>query len=426
MPRERRTPSLPLRTTAPSPSVIGPSPSAASAARTADGPLDRLRRRPVVTAGVGLALLALVLLAVVLLVLGLLVVSPSRTTSSGRLLVSTALVLAAAAAAASNVVAARRSRRAGREGTCAWALLGVACALSSLSELARLVSGHGAPAWPHPAAVVASTAAWVAGALVGAAIIVLGQRRLGRATWLRAGLDGLLVSGTVVAVVWRWVPSAAADIPAGQLAAAVALPVVDVVVLAVLVALLRHSPAATRWPLRLGVGALLLELSADLTLALTSAGGEQRPGGWLDVAWLGASLIAAALPWTGPVDGVGTVSRRRPGVAAVFAPGALAGAGLALLMLLRLRSDASLDPVVLVLVGVLVLALTARQGLTVLENASLARELGRREAHFRSVVHSSRDVIFVVRPDGRVATCNPAVREVLGYPPDALVGLPAT
>jgi diguanylate cyclase (GGDEF)-like protein/PAS domain S-box-containing protein len=362
----------------------------------------------------------------VVLVLSLLVAGASRATPASRPLVSTALVLAAAAAAASNVVAARRSLRAGREGAGAWALLGLACALSSLSELARLVSGPGASDWPHPAAVVASTTAWVAGALVGAAVVVLGHRRLGRATWLRAGLDGLLVSGSVVAVAWRWVPSAAADIPAGQLAAAVALPVVDVVVLGVLVALLRHSPAAARWPLRLGVAALLLELSADLTFALTSAGGEQHPGGWLDLAWLGASLIAAALPWTGTVEGVGTVSRRPAGAAAVLAPGALAGGGLVLLVLLRLRSGASLDPVVLVLVGVLAIALTARQGLTVLQNVALARELGRREEHFRSVVHSSRDVIFVVRPDGRVATCNPAVREVLGYPPDALVGLPAT
>ncbi|MGN6242941.1 MAG: putative bifunctional diguanylate cyclase/phosphodiesterase [Motilibacteraceae bacterium] len=366
------------------------------------------------------------LLALMLLVLALLLVGASRATPSSRPLVSAALVLAAATAAASNVVAARRSRRTGREGAGAWALLGLACALSSLSELARLVSGHGAPVWPHPAAVVGSTAAWVAGALVGLAVVVLGQRRLGRATWLRAALDGLLVSGTVVALVWRWVPSAAADIPAGQLAAAIALPVVDVVVLAVLVALVRRSPAAARWPLRLGVGALLLELSADLTLALTSAGGEQHPGSRLDIAWLGASIIAAALPWIGSVEGVGTVSRRRAGAVAVFAPGALAGSGLVLLVLVRLRSGASLDPVVLVFIAVLALALTARQGLTVLENEALARELGRREEHFRSVVHSSRDVIFVVRPDGRVATCNPAVREVLGFPPDALVGLMAT
>ncbi|WP_018568642.1 EAL domain-containing protein [Streptomyces sp. PsTaAH-124] len=82
----------------------------------------------------------------------------------------------------------------------------------------------------------------------------------------------------------------------------------------------------------------------------------------------------------------------------------------------------SVDRVVLITAGAVVLALVVRQGIMLLDNIALTQELAQKENHFRSLVQGSSDVIMIAAPNGILRYVSPAAAGVYGRPAEELVG----
>lgn len=82
----------------------------------------------------------------------------------------------------------------------------------------------------------------------------------------------------------------------------------------------------------------------------------------------------------------------------------------------------SVDRVVLLTGGTVVLALVVRQGIMLLDNIVLTQELAQKENHFRSLVQGSSDVIMIAAPNGILRYVSPAAAGVYGRPAEELVG----
>ncbi|MEU7383037.1 EAL domain-containing protein [Streptomyces sp. NPDC042207] len=82
----------------------------------------------------------------------------------------------------------------------------------------------------------------------------------------------------------------------------------------------------------------------------------------------------------------------------------------------------SVDRVVLITAGAVVLVLVVRQGLVLRDNIALAQELAQQENHFRSLVQGSSDVIMIAAPNGILRYVSPAAAGVYGRPAEDLVG----
>ncbi|MFF9126083.1 putative bifunctional diguanylate cyclase/phosphodiesterase [Streptomyces sp. NPDC014889] len=82
----------------------------------------------------------------------------------------------------------------------------------------------------------------------------------------------------------------------------------------------------------------------------------------------------------------------------------------------------SVDRVVLITAGAVVLVLVVRQGIVLRDNIALAQELAQQENHFRSLVQGSSDVIMIAAPNGILRYVSPAAAGVYGRPAEELVG----
>ncbi|MGV9254361.1 EAL domain-containing protein [Streptomyces sp. NPDC003697] len=100
----------------------------------------------------------------------------------------------------------------------------------------------------------------------------------------------------------------------------------------------------------------------------------------------------------------------------------LAAAVCTLGVLYNVLNGHSVDRVVLITAGAVVLALVVRQGIVLLDNIVLAQELAQQENHFRSLVQGSSDVIMIAAPSGVLRYVSPAAAGVYGRPAEELVG----
>lgn len=100
----------------------------------------------------------------------------------------------------------------------------------------------------------------------------------------------------------------------------------------------------------------------------------------------------------------------------------LAAAVCTLGILYNVLSGRSVDRVVLLTGGTVVLALVVRQGIMLLDNITLTQELAQKENHFRSLVQGSSDVIMIAAPSGVLRYVSPAAAGVYGRPAEDLVG----
>ncbi|MFJ2717291.1 putative bifunctional diguanylate cyclase/phosphodiesterase [Streptomyces sp. NPDC087437] len=82
----------------------------------------------------------------------------------------------------------------------------------------------------------------------------------------------------------------------------------------------------------------------------------------------------------------------------------------------------SVDRVVLITAGAVVLVLVVRQGIVLRDNIALTQELAQKENHFRSLVQGSSDVIMIAAPNGILRYVSPAAAGVYGRPAEELVG----
>ncbi|MEV8124732.1 EAL domain-containing protein [Streptomyces sp. NPDC085944] len=315
-------------------------------------------------------------------------------------------------------------------------------------------------------------------AIVG--LLVLAKRPVTKAGWICLGLDAWLIGGSLLTLAWSLALAQAAKAEGGSSVAhsalSVAYPLLDIALVSMVLALhFRRSPVC-RSAVNTAIGALALTVMCDALFTSPLLHNNYRSGQLLDAGWFAGSLLLAYAPWAasrrgrrapdeqgsgghtrvvrehvpgqrgaghqpappavptatppalpGPGPGQGGERGRYPaarpiaGSLAALTP-YLAAAVCTLGILYNVLNGRSVDRVVLLTGGTVVLALVVRQGIMLLDNIVLTQELAQKENHFRSLVQGSSDVIMIAAPSGILRYVSPAAAGVYGRPAEELVG----
>ncbi|MFJ5041576.1 putative bifunctional diguanylate cyclase/phosphodiesterase [Streptomyces parvulus] len=302
-------------------------------------------------------------------------------------------------------------------------------------------------------------------AIVG--LLVLAKRPVTKAGWICLGLDAWLIGGSLLTLAWSLALAQAAKADGGSSVAhsalSVAYPLLDIALVSMVLALhFRRSPVC-RSAVNTAIGALALTVMCDALFTSPLLHNNYRSGQLLDAGWFAGSLLLAYAPWAAsrrgrtpdedpagghtrvvrehlpgqrgaghpqvpppvPVPGGerGRYPAARPiaGSLAALTP-YLAAAVCTLGILYNVLNGRSVDRVVLLTGGTVVLALVVRQGIMLLDNIVLTQELAQKENHFRSLVQGSSDVIMIAAPTGILRYVSPAAAGVYGRPAEELVG----
>jgi diguanylate cyclase (GGDEF)-like protein/PAS domain S-box-containing protein len=270
-----------------------------------------------------------------------------------------------------------------------------------------------------------------------AALIFLPTVSQSTAGRLRTLLDGMMIAGSLLLTSWvivlKPVFRAGGD---GLLAQVISLayPAGDVVIATIVLYVLlrvRQTSAAGAVPLGLigiGLGALAV---SDSGFAYLTATNSYSSGNLIDIGWfLGFITIAlAGVRGSKPTvegDNVAAEGRSLP----ILLPYAAVLIALAASSIEVVRAGSS-DLVMTWIRTGIVLALVARQIITLAENLSLTKHLHARlqelrasEQRFEALVQHSSDVVTVIDADGVVQYQSESVQRVFGYTADSLVGRP--
>ncbi|MEU5752840.1 EAL domain-containing protein [Streptomyces sp. NPDC047829] len=315
-------------------------------------------------------------------------------------------------------------------------------------------------------------------AIVG--LLVLAKRPVTKAGWICLGLDAWLIGGSLLTLAWSLALAQAAKAGGGSSVAhgalSVAYPLLDIALVSMVLALhFRRSPVG-RSAINTAIGALALTVMCDALFTSPLMQSSYRSGQLLDAGWFAGSLLLAYAPWaasrrgrTAGDEGSGGHTRvvrehvpgqrdtgHHPRSAAHQPPASLpaptslpspsagergryptarpiagslaaltpylAAAVCTLGILYNVLNGRSVDRVVLLTGGTVVLALVVRQGIMLLDNITLTQELAQKENHFRSLVQGSSDVIMIAAPNGILRYVSPAAAGVYGRPAEELVG----
>ncbi|MGV9939030.1 putative bifunctional diguanylate cyclase/phosphodiesterase [Streptomyces sp. NPDC003401] len=298
-------------------------------------------------------------------------------------------------------------------------------------------------------------------AIVG--LLVLAARPVTRAGWVCLALDAWLIAGSLLTLSWSLALAQTAELDGPGVAHAaltLAYPLLDIALVSmVLVLHFRRSPV-NRTPVNTAVSALALTVMCDALFTSPLMHHNYRSGQLLDAGWFAGSLLLAYAPWAagrhrrasaagrtrvvhGHLPAQRTTGRparppvrppergadpgRFPGARPITGSLAaltpyLAAAVCTLGILYNVLNGRSVDRVVLLTGGAVVLALVVRQGIMLLDNITLTQELAQKENHFRSLVQSSSDVIMIAAPSGVLRYVSPAAAGVYGRSAEDLVG----
>lgn len=379
------------------------------------------------------------------------------------------LSAAAGAAAVSCLLYARGPRVRFRP---AWLLFALSSAMASLGNLVwgwyEVVLRQPVPS---PSYADLFFLCFAPPAIVG--LLVLAKRPVTKAGWICLGLDAWLIGGSLLTLAWSLALAQAAKAGGGSSVAhsalSVAYPLLDIALVSMVLALhFRRSPVC-RSAVNTAIGALALTVVCDALFTSPLLHNNYRSGQLLDAGWFAGSLLLAYAPWAAsrrgrPSDEEGPGGHTRvvrehlpgqrgtthrsaptpvPASAPVPAPGGergrypasrpiagslaaltpyLAAAVCTLGILYNVLNGRSVDRVVLLTGGTVVLALVVRQGIMLLDNITLTQELAQKENHFRSLVQGSSDVIMIAAPNGILRYVSPAAAGVYGSPAEELVG----
>ncbi len=261
--------------------------------------------------------------------------------------------------------------------------------------------------------------------------IPVGQRRMDR--WKLLCDAGMVLSFAGLAL-WYFVlrPIAAGTGSPSALALALLYPLADVLLLVGIVTIVLRRPVedhrgAIVW---LGVSTALLVVS-DLVfnLGILQTGERARLG--TDALYLATyvSLVVSAELFLRQPASRGPAPQHVRFIRAASAlPFVAASATYALLCVIALRQW--VEPLSGAALGAVAVSifLGARQLLAFRQNAARVAEAAVRasEARFRSLVQHSSDLIFVLGADGVIQFASSSATRLLGYEPDALVGVELT
>ena len=299
-------------------------------------------------------------------------------------------------------------------------------------------------------------------AIVG--LLVLAKRPVTKAGWVCLALDAWLIGGSLLTLSWSLALAQAAkfDGPSvAHTALSLAYPLLDIALVSMVLALHFRRSAVNRSAVNTAIGALALTVMCDALFTSPLLHNNYHSGQLLDAGWFAGSLLLAYAPWATPRNGQPEPDRReadghtrvvrehlpgrrggthqhhaapqggehsrypaaRPiaGSLAALTP-YLAAAVCTLGILYNVLNGRSVDRVVLLTGGTVVLALVVRQGIMLLDNITLTQELAQKENHFRSLVQGSSDVIMIAAPNGILRYVSPAAAGVYGRPAEDLVG----
>ncbi|WP_063784237.1 putative bifunctional diguanylate cyclase/phosphodiesterase [Streptomyces sp. SBT349] len=277
-------------------------------------------------------------------------------------------------------------------------------------------------------------------AIVG--LLMLAKRPVTRAGWICLALDAWLIGGSLMTLSWSVALAQAAQAQGGEViraALAVSYPLLDIALVSIILVLHFRRSAAHRPAINAAIGALALTVLCDALFTSPMLREQYSSGRLLDAGWFAGSLLLACAPWMArgrdadeeepPPDGPGAAEgpeapgTRRPlaGSLAALTP-YLAGAVCMLSILFTIVNGHHVDRVVVFIACAVVLGLLVRQGITLMDNVSLTRELARKENYFRSLVQGSSDVIMIAAPGGRLRYVSPAATGVYGQEADRLTG----
>ncbi|MFI9614128.1 EAL domain-containing protein [Streptomyces sp. NPDC052023] len=365
------------------------------------------------------------------------------------------LSAAAAAAAVSCFVYAHSRRVRFRS---AWLLFALSSAMAAL--------GNGVWGWyevvlgrpvPSPSYADLFFLCFAPPAIVG--LLVLAKRPVTKAGWVCLALDAWLIGGSLVTLSWSLALAQAAKgggPGVAHTALSLAYPLLDIALVSMVLALHFRRSGANRSAVNTAIGALALTVMCDALFTSPLLHNSYSSGQLLDAGWFAGSLLLAYAPWatarpgqpgeepharvvhehvpgqrgsaTGPRPPAGqgehsryAATRPLSGSLAALTP-YLAAAVCTLGILYNVLNGRSVDRVVLLTGGTVVLALVVRQGIMLLDNITLTQELAQKENHFRSLVQGSSDVIMIAAPNGILRYVSPAAAGVYGRPAEELVG----
>lgn len=293
-------------------------------------------------------------------------------------------------------------------------------------------------------------------AIVG--LLVLAKRPVSKAGWVCLGLDAWLIGGSLLTLSWSLALAQAAKAEGPSVphtALSLAYPLLDIALVSMVLALHFRRSAVNRSAVNTAIGALALTVMCDALFTSPLMHNDYRSGQLLDAGWFAGSLLLAYAPWVGQRRGH-TEEEGHTRVVYGYVPGPqqgqaahvplqegghsrypasrpissslaaltpyLAAAVCTLGILYNVLNGRSVDRVVLVTGGTVVLALVVRQGIMLLDNITLTQELAQKENHFRSLVQGSSDVIMIAAPNGILRYVSPAAAGVYGRPAEELVG----
>ncbi|WP_053760011.1 putative bifunctional diguanylate cyclase/phosphodiesterase [Streptomyces sp. AS58] len=293
-------------------------------------------------------------------------------------------------------------------------------------------------------------------AIVG--LLVLAKRPVTKAGWVCLALDAWLIGGSLVTLSWSLALAQAAKgggPGVAHTALSLAYPLLDIALVSMVLALHFRRSGANRSAVNTAIGALALTVMCDALFASPLLHQSYTSGQLLDAGWFAGSLLLAYAPWVASrTGGPGTephtrvvhehlpgqrgsahphqpappgdrgrfpATRPLTGSLAALTP-YLAAAVCTLGILYNVLNGRSVDRVVLLTGGTVVLALVVRQGIMLLDNITLTHELAQKENHFRSLVQGSSDVIMIAAPSGMLRYVSPAAAGVYGRPAEELVG----
>jgi diguanylate cyclase (GGDEF)-like protein/PAS domain S-box-containing protein len=368
------------------------------------------------------------------------------------------LSAAAGAGAVSCFVYARSRRIRFRP---AWLLFALSSVMAALGNLIwgwyEVVLGRPVPS---PSCADLFFLCFAPPAIVG--LLVLAKRPVTKAGWICLGLDAWLIGGSLLTLSWSLALAQAAKSEGSNVAhtaLSLAYPLLDIALVSMVLALHFRRSAVNRTAVNTAIGALALTVLCDALFTSPLLHDSYRSGQMLDAGWFAGSLLLAYAPWAAPRSG-GDADRPRPpghtrvvrehlprqrtgphhpapaqggdhsrypaarpiaGSLAALTP-YLAAAVCTLGILYNVLNGRSVDRVVLLTGGTVVLALVVRQGIMLLDNITLTQELAQKENHFRSLVQGSSDVIMIAAPNGILRYVSPAAAGVYGRPAEDLVG----
>ncbi|MEU9170221.1 EAL domain-containing protein [Streptomyces sp. NPDC048420] len=342
----------------------------------------------------------------------------------------------------------------------AWLLFGLSSTMASAGNLIwgwyEVVLGRDVP---NPSYADLFFLCFAPPAIVG--LLVLAKRPVTKAGWVCLSLDAWLIGGSLLTLSWSLALAQAAKSEGPSVAhtaLSLAYPLLDIALVSMVLALHFRRSAVNRTAVNTAIGALALTVMCDALFTSPLLHNSYRSGQLLDAGWFAGSLLLAYAPWATPrhPEGVrqhpaghtrvvhehlprsraggqhhapaqggdhGRYPATRPitGSLAALTP-YLAAAVCTLGILYNVLNGRSVDRVVLLTGGTVVLALVVRQGIMLLDNITLTQELAQKENHFRSLVQGSSDVIMIAAPNGILRYVSPAAGGVYGRSAEELVG----